>query len=262
MTIEFVHGVLSQCNIALPSLRAFKTVMQDADKETEKEAIKKLGEMPTAGYLSRRLDRQLAAQNRTVIVSLSADAFENEFSAPLGHLHVLGHIDNQVLKFKWWRHSGGTVPAVAITFQTTRDRDAAVTIMEGWYGDEAWPQVETSTYEAARNKNTIWSIGLRTTTEQKLQGLISALLPTQSYRPTYQLEEYGVAVYGGARVQVEGSQPWLDSAIPPPMTGYEWRLTAMDEAECIPCLQGVARAPRVSPFTPSPQFERVITNHC
>ncbi len=248
MEVEFIHQVLIRCNIGVPSLRTSRLVMQDADKENMKEAIKKLYEMPTAGYLARNFDRPLAALNRTVIVSLGADAFANKVAAPLGHLHVLKHIENQVFKFKWWRNRASRAPAIAITFPSTRDCIAAVTIMQGWNGNMAWPQVDISTYDAARNTNTIWSVQLLRANEEDLQGLISAFLPSQSYRPSYQLEEYDVEVEGGAHVRVEGSRDWLASAIPQAMSGNEWRLTAMEEADCLPCLQAVARAPKVTAF--------------
>lgn len=92
-----------------------------------------------------------------------------------------------ITKFKWlWRKA--TAPAIAMTFESSADRDQAMGIVQGWELDEASSGFRVKQYQRAHAQNTIWSMEHDGRANlHELKSLLLYWLPSLSYNPCYRL---------------------------------------------------------------------------
>lgn len=202
----------------------------------QRSAIAKSKQKPASDHLAREFDPFLEADNRTLHVSFNDHAWSE--GSHSSHLHIVHSSASKVARFGWSRQAGAPSPSLAITFNSTSERDTAKTILEAADLEHGKKQFEISVYQRATNDNTIWAVAFESKHQNlhELYYVLREMLPCESYVPVYRLAEEEISKRGGLRIRTRSSPAWLLNLLPRPIKGREWRISGSEQISCYDCV--------------------------
>ncbi|KAL8928182.1 MAG: hypothetical protein Q9208_001892 [Pyrenodesmia sp. 3 TL-2023] len=242
LTPQILYQKLAKFDMLLPTLETFNNTMLNAVRPRGQDANSpgsgvvatisaSIRALVPAGSLARtKFDQKLGSRNRTLLVSFSDMSFL--FTRATSHVHVVLPSSPKVARFLWHDLEA---PSVAITFKNTQERDTAMAILEATNLRGDLRHVDVAAYDEATHRNVIWSLACRATNLSRLHATLMAMLPHASYVPAYRLTEHEKKKGKGLVVKTVGSPSWLQKLIPQSKSGYEWRVSGIDQGGCQDC---------------------------